>query len=208
MRILVTEDSAACGLLHLELRELGHDVQSVTDGAAAWSACLGEHYQMAILGRPAPGPEGLEPCRRLKHLGAEREPFVLVEAGDDTSELAAILQAGADDVITAPVTCETLRARVRVAERRIERDSSRRGVERDGAAAQPPEGATDAVRRMEHEINNPLSALLAILSFAREVDSLEEYQESTDAALTQTRRVAAVVRRLSSLPDSHTRVPG
>ena len=85
---------------------------------------------MVILDWQMPGLDGLEVCRRLRAHPEGDITFVLgATARDRADDLTAVLDAGADDYMSKPVTPDNLQARLRIAERRIEVSRARRSAE-------------------------------------------------------------------------------
>jgi len=113
-----------------------------------------------------------------------------------------VLDAGADDYVSKPTTPENLRARLEIAARRIAQAEARRAAEAELARARWLAGIGETTIALEHEINNPLSALLGhaeLLLMDRELtvgqrDELQLVRE-------QAARIADVVRRLAKLKN-------
>lgn len=67
-----------------------------------------------------PGMNGMEVCRRLRREpSTRRTPVIIVSARSSESEVAAGLDAGADDYVTKPFSMRELLARVRAVIRRF-----------------------------------------------------------------------------------------
>ena len=131
------------------------------DGGAAWEMFQEAPAPLVILDLNMPVLDGLEVCRRIRAHEAGRETFVLVvTARDGRDDLTAVLDAGADDYVTKPSSPENLRARLEIAARRIAQDRARRAAEAELARARWLAGIGETTIALEHEINNPLSALL------------------------------------------------
>jgi len=109
-------------LLSRVLERAGHSVvRAAADGVEAWEAFQTARSPLLILDWEMPRLDGLELCRRIRASDRGDEPFILVvTARDRTEDLAAVLDAGADDYMAKPVTADNLQARLRIAERRIE----------------------------------------------------------------------------------------
>lgn len=122
MNILVADDDALIRRLLLALlTKLGHDVQPVEDGHAAWKALdLDNPPRLAILDWVMPGMDGVEVCRRLRASPRKVRPYVLLlSAKAEKQEIIAGLDAGADDYLVKPFDPMALMARLRVAQRII-----------------------------------------------------------------------------------------
>ncbi|PYP64510.1 MAG: diguanylate cyclase response regulator, partial [Gemmatimonadetes bacterium] len=131
MKALVADDDATtCALLCAVLDELGHDPEAVADGAAAWQRYQEAKPPLVVLDIIMPQLDGIEVCRRIRQADDKHETFVLVLTGrDQPGDLAAVLDAGADDYVAKPATAEHIRARLVIAERRSKQDIARRKAE-------------------------------------------------------------------------------
>lgn len=207
MKILLAEDDAVTRRLLAEgLRQDGHDVTAAMDGDAAWNAFIAAPAEVLVLDWQVPGLDGLALCRRIRETKAGQTAFVLMLTEPDSVEDVATAIDGADDYVVKPITREQLRFRVLIAERRLAADAARRDAEQQLEEARWTAGVSQAIVALQHEINNPLTALFSQLELA--VDDLtppEEYRAALEAALVQTRRIVAVMRRISAMRE-HRRV--
>lgn len=120
MKILAVEDDALTQMvLEASLRQLGHEVTVVADGAEAWERLRqGGGERVVVSDWMMPGLSGLELCSRLRAAGLDYTYFILLTqqtASDENQEIA--LAAGVDDFLVKPVNARELRLRLRVAER-------------------------------------------------------------------------------------------
>jgi DNA-binding response OmpR family regulator len=204
MRVLLADDDVlARALLAAVLTDLDHDVCMADDGEAAWEAFQREPAPLVVLDINMPGIDGLEVCRRIRQHEDGRDVFVLVvTARDGRDDLARVLEAGADDYVTKPASPENLRARLEIARRRIAQDRVRRTAEEELARSRWLAGIGETTIALEHEINNPLSALLGHAELMTMDNALtEDQRESLRIIQEQAARIAQVVRRLARLKN-------
>ena len=202
MDVILADDSdVSRRMLAATLERCGHRVTAVVDGTAAWAAFEQSRPPMLILDWQMPGMDGLDVCRRVRAAPSGGDVFVLMVTGRDTpAHLADALAAGVDDYVTKPVVPLHLEARVRIAERRIEQTLARRSAEEALATAQWLAGIGQTALALQHEINNPLMALLTNAQLlAEDTAAPGSYREQAASILEQTRRIAAVVKRLREL---------
>jgi DNA-binding response OmpR family regulator len=202
LRVLFADDDAFMRLLHEEvLRSCGHEPVVASDGAEAWAIFERETPPLVILDWQMPGLDGLEVCRRIRAHPEGDTTFVLVvTARDGAEDLTTVLDAGADDYLSKPVTPDNMQARLRIAERRIEVSRARKTAEEELRRARYLAGIGETTLTLQHEINNPLAALLTNVSLIRSgVLTEDEVAESMVVIEEQGRRVADVVKRLRQI---------
>lgn len=118
MRIAVIEDNEA--LAHgiaFRLRDRGHSVDLLHDGAEADAFLAQEGADLIVLDLNLPGLDGIEVLRALRRRG-DGTPVILLTARSETAERVVGLDAGADDYLTKPFEMDELEARLRAMARR------------------------------------------------------------------------------------------
>ena len=204
MRVLFAADDVISRTLFAAvLAHAGHESRSASDGGEAWSLFQAEPVPLVMLDAIMPGLDGLDVCRRIRSHPAGRETFILIVTPDDRcDDLAELLDAGADDYVSKPSTPENLRARLEIAARRIAQEEARRAAEAELARARWLAGIGETTIALEHEINNPLSALLGHAELLLMDDELTGDQRGElETVREQAARIADVVRRLAKLKD-------
>jgi len=123
MKILVADDDPLT--LHKvvsRLRQWGHEVISCTDGEAAWNILEAETIpDVVILDWMMPGINGLDLCVKIRARTDSPYVYIVLLTGRNNSEdLIAGLNAGADDYLTKPVHLGELDARLRAGKRVVD----------------------------------------------------------------------------------------
>ncbi|QIX27445.1 response regulator [Nocardioides sp. JQ2195] len=111
--VVADDDEDIRELVAFKLRQNGHDVRSVGDGAAAVTACLQELPDLALLDVMMPGMSGLDAARALRQEQATaRLPIIMLTARAQESDVEQGFAVGADDYITKPFSPRELASRV------------------------------------------------------------------------------------------------
>ncbi len=119
MRILVADDEPTSRLIaEVTLRTLGHECETVTDGAEAWDAFLSGQPDVVISDWLMPGMSGLELCKRIRnHKPGGYTYFILVTGQGGRKQIVEGMKAGADDYLLKPLDSDDLEARLIAAAR-------------------------------------------------------------------------------------------
>jgi phosphoserine phosphatase RsbU/P len=122
-RILIAEDHyVSRHLLERNLTNWGFEVLSAEDGEAAVRVLESEGAPpLAIIDWMMPRMDGLDVCKRIR--ADPTRPYiylVLLTAKSHKEEVAAGLEAGADDYVVKPFDPDELRARLKVGQRVVE----------------------------------------------------------------------------------------
>ncbi|MFT3849637.1 MAG: response regulator [Propionivibrio sp.] len=118
MRLLLVEDDPMIGAsVRNGLRQEGHSVDWVRDGAAAELAVAGGVHELVLLDLGLPGKSGLDLLSGLRRKGVT-VPVLVITARDSVADRVKGLDAGADDYLVKPFDLDELSARIRALMRR------------------------------------------------------------------------------------------
>lgn len=123
MRVLIAEDDfTSRRMLEMMLRKWGYSVLVTSDGTEAWSRLQEpDAPKLVVLDWMMPGMDGMELCHRLRgHEASKLSYIILLTAKTQKEDVAAGLNAGANDYITKPFNNLELRARIAVGRRVVE----------------------------------------------------------------------------------------
>jgi two-component system cell cycle response regulator len=112
LKVLIADDSAVPRLiLEKTLASLGHQTASASDGAEAWSRFQAFQPDVVLSDWQMPGMDGIELCRRIRALEADRYTyFVLLTAMTELAHAVTAMTAGADDFMVKPLDRSRLEA--------------------------------------------------------------------------------------------------
>jgi diguanylate cyclase (GGDEF)-like protein len=118
MRVLVADNEPSSRLLaEMALRDLGHECDTVTDGAEAWDAFRSYRPDVVIGDLAMPGLDGLELCRNIRAHPGGYTYFILVTGQGMRDQIVEAMNAGADDYLIKPLDPGDLRIRLIAAAR-------------------------------------------------------------------------------------------
>lgn len=118
MRLLLVEDDPMIGAsVQSGLRQEGHSVDWVRDGAAAELAVANGVHELILLDLGLPRKSGLELLAGLRRKGVSL-PVLVITARDSVADRVKGLDAGADDYLVKPFDLDELSARIRALMRR------------------------------------------------------------------------------------------
>jgi len=116
--LVVEDDERIRASLRLALRDEGYAVHGVPDAASAMAHLAGADPDLILLDVLLPGMDGLDLCRTIRRTSAV--PIIMLTARDDSHDVVAGLEAGADDYVTKPYNVKELAARIRSLLRRAQ----------------------------------------------------------------------------------------
>ena len=99
------------------LEDEGWTVEGVSSGEGAIEAFERQSADVVLIDIMLPGIDGFELCRTIRR--HSDVPIVMVTARNDTHDIVAGLEAGADDYLTKPFAAKELSARIRALLRRV-----------------------------------------------------------------------------------------
>jgi DNA-binding response OmpR family regulator len=113
-RVLIADDDVdILALVAFRLERSGYQVLKAMDGEEALKVALEESPDLAVLDVMMPRMDGYEVTRRIRGNEATRGmSVILLTARAQDSDVAAGLEAGADDYVKKPFSPQELRTRV------------------------------------------------------------------------------------------------
>ncbi len=163
-RILIAEDHyVSRHLLERNLTNWGFEVTTAEDGEAAVRVLESEAAPpLAIIDWMMPRMDGLDVCKQVRaNSGRPYIYLVLLTAKSHKEEIAAGLEAGADDYVIKPFDPDELRARLKVGQRVVD-------LERQLA------GRVDELEKALTEVRQ-LKRLLPICMYCKSVRDDQDY---------------------------------
>jgi len=180
-RILVADDDRDMrALLCTFLRKWDYEVVAADDGEQAWRALQAPGApRLAIVDWQMPRLDGAALCRRVRNTpGLGNRYLILLTAKDQTQDLVAGFEAGADDYLTKPFAREELRARVRAGLRMLKLQTELE-EERHLLAAR--------VRELEAALEHVrvLQGILPICMYCKRIRDGQDYWHQLEAYISR-----------------------
>jgi DNA-binding response OmpR family regulator len=122
--LLIEDDDRLRSALRLALEDEGYVVLEAASGESGLATFARRAAGVVLIDVLLPGIDGFDVCRRLRQ--DSDVPIVMVTARDDSADVIAGLEAGADDYLTKPVNAKVLTARIRALLRRARAAPARR----------------------------------------------------------------------------------
>ncbi len=178
MKILIAEDDLVPRrLLETMLTRRGHEVAVTVNGQEAWHALQkNDAPQLSILDWMMPELDGVELCRKIrKELEGPYRYIILLTSRNSTEDVAAGLDAGADDYIVKPFDSVELLARVGVGIRILELQNT----------------LAEHVRKLENALSQvkQLEGLLPICAYCKKVRDDQNYWQQVEGYLSMHSKV-------------------
>ncbi|HRL24338.1 MAG TPA: ATP-binding protein, partial [Brevundimonas diminuta] len=113
IRVLAVEDNPANQMVvRCLLEPLGFEIVTADNGLEGVRRFQQEHFDMVLMDMQMPVMDGLDAMRRIRadeaRLGAERTPIVMLTANTTEVHHLKAVQAGADHLVSKPVTLDIL----------------------------------------------------------------------------------------------------
>jgi DNA-binding response OmpR family regulator len=118
-RLLTIEDDDDVRLmLKMVLEDEGYDVSEAGNGADGLALFSAEKPQLVLVDLKLPDISGFDICRTIRQ--TSDVPIIIVTAQEDSFDVVAGLESGADDYVTKPFVPKELSARIRAHLRRVQ----------------------------------------------------------------------------------------
>jgi len=129
--MVVEDDDGIRTSLRLALLDEGYDVVDVPSAEEALEVLRGEEVDLMLVDLMLGGMDGYTFIRTAR--ASHDVPVIVLSARDDTHDIVAALEAGADDYVTKPFELKEVTARLRALRRRGPRAAAGAGAAAAGA---------------------------------------------------------------------------
>lgn len=122
--LIVEDDWSVRNLITMTLRSNEYRYLTATSGQEALSAAASHRPDIVLLDLGLPDMDGIDIISNLR--GWSSVPIIVISARSEDADKITALDAGADDYLTKPFSVAELLARLRVTERRLSSEKTRR----------------------------------------------------------------------------------
>lgn len=174
MKLLIADDDPT---IRAYLRHVasgwGYEIMEAHNGQQAWTALTADDPpRLAVLDWVMPEPDGVEICRRMRHIGQGRFIYlILLTCKTEKKNIVHALDSGAHDYLAKPFYVNELRSRVNVGRRLVEALDNLR---------ESNEIKNKFLRIAAHDLRNPLSVIINISRMLRSGFFHESPEKSND----------------------------
>ncbi len=171
--LTVEDDERIRTSVRLALEEEGWGVDEASTGEEALISFTRNPTDVVLIDIMLPGIDGFEVCRSIRR--TSDVPIIMVTARNDTHDVVAGLEAGADDYLTKPFAPKELSARIRALLRRARSsDSETSRIQINGLVVIPEEGVVLVDEREIHLTRTEFRLLVELASNPGRVLSRED----------------------------------
>lgn len=214
MNILVADDNTvSLKILDSLLKQWGHQITMVQNGQEALNVLKTSRFGLAIINWTLPKMTGLQVCQELSQNKTDVNPYIILSISQrNQKEILLGLQSGASDYLLKPYRKEDLIARIGVGVRTAALQSESRLYTRkiEDLAEYRAQQLVHADRLstvgmlaagMAHEINNPLFAISANLSFLQDCLplSLKSLEIAENFKTSETQKAGFLKKELPAI---------
>ena len=195
--VLAADDSATARM-HLEgiLSGLGHACLCVAGGEELLALLAEQEVDLILCDLVMPGMDGLEVLDRARRLKPE-VPFIIITSYGSLDSAVEALRQGADDYLAKPVEPELLAHRLAAV-------LSKRQLEASQRERAKLEAALATAGAAAHQINQPLTTLLATAQLLQQSQDPERNLRYSRVIAEQSQRLGDIVHRLVNLTRFRT----
>ena len=216
--ILLIEDTAAhAALIRRALDSEGWEIEHVTRASAAISSFANDPHRIVLLDLTLPDGDGIELLRQLQQVHAEVAAIV-VTACEQVSPSIEAMQHGAWNYVVKGEpreTAEKIRHAVAAAWIKRLQTAESKLIEQSRIAQLVKSERLHAieliVRTVCHEVNNPLSGVVALSQLLSQHDKLlvdDDLKRLAEGITRSAQDVARVVQKLRTIGDKETEFGG
>ncbi len=199
--LIIDDDPLAVELLRTRLSGQGYEVTSALSANEGLAAGKRGRYHLVLLDVMLPQMSGFDVCRTLNEIYKDRYvPIILLTSMDDTESKIKGLESGAYDYVTKPFDTQELLARVRAALRTKRLYDELNETREKLTEAERLAALGEMIITLNHEINNPLQAiLLSAENMLSDLAEGEPLREDLEAVIANCNRIKAVLNQITGL---------
>ncbi len=194
----------------LQMSEMNYEIIESNTGKDALKKLEELKPDIVLLDVVMPVMDGYEVANKIKEISSDKFiPIIMITAREDLGSKIKGFESGGDDYITKPFDIAELEARIRSLIRIRDLQNKVNNMHEKLLEAEKLAAVVTTVATLNHEINNPLCAILLdiqMLSMSPEISNLSNtVRQKIDKIEKSAKRIAEITQKLGAVQEVSTK---
>jgi len=187
--LIVDDEKVSRALISKQLKHKGFDVVEIESGEACIAYLRGNVADLILLDIMMPGISGIGVLKCLREKFSLIElPIIMVTGVTEEKDTIEAINFGANDYVTKPINIKVLLARINTQLQLTD-------LNKKSLHLKEIESINAMIVTYNHEINNPLCLLMAIIS------KESQKNKNLDKAQKSIEKISSILRKINEITD-------